>query len=100
MVRAHLAPMVEAQIDNAKGIKFLIVRQKSTGRFLRVTESMAKLREGKQGRDEEVVEVYEKDPSVQAFTDLLNRTIDKPPEQIAAEVTHGGKVEFEWVTPK
>jgi hypothetical protein len=30
---------------------------------------------------EETVEVWEKDPSVHAFADLMNRTIDKPSEQ-------------------
>jgi hypothetical protein len=36
---------------------------------------------------EEVIEVWEKDPSVQAFTDLMNRTIDKPIEQMAVDAT-------------
>ena len=30
---------------------------------------------------EETLEVWEKDPSVHAFADLMNRTIDKPSEQ-------------------
>ena len=36
----------------------------------------------KLGQGEEVVEVWEKDPSTQAFTDLLNRALDKPREQV------------------
>lgn len=83
-VRASLAPMVEAQIANAMGIKYLIARQKLTGRFVKLTEAQASLREGVES-DEEIIEVWEKDPSVQAFTDLMNRTIDmpaKPPEQV------------------
>jgi|SRR6516164_9756486 hypothetical protein len=32
---------------------------------------------------EETLEVWEKDPSVHAFADLMNRTIDKPAEQPA-----------------
>ncbi len=32
----------------------------------------------KLGRHEETIEVWEKDPSVQAFTDLMNRALDKP----------------------
>lgn len=75
-VYGELGPLVDAQIANAKGIKYLVIRQKSTGKFLRVGEGGAKL-----AADEELIEVWEKDPSVQAFTDLLNRAIDKPKEQ-------------------
>lgn len=78
MVTAQMAPLVEAQIANAKGIKFLMVREKETGKFKRVSETMAK----GLNPDEEIIEVWEKDPSVQAFTDLMNRALDKPTEQV------------------
>jgi hypothetical protein len=84
MVMARMAPLVEAQIANAMGIKYLVVRDKKTGKFLRVTEAMAKV---KLGQDEEIIEVWEKDPSVRAFTDLMNRTIDKAVETLAATLT-------------
>lgn len=80
MVTASMGPMIEAQIANARGVKYLMVREKS-GKFVRVTEAMA----GSLA-DEAIVEVWEKDPSVQAFTDLMNRTIDKPIEQVSADV--------------
>ena len=73
----RLGSMLDAQFANAEGIKYLVVRQKSTGKFLRVPE----LRAGQLDPEEEVIEVWEKDPSVQAFTDLLNRALDKPKEQ-------------------
>jgi hypothetical protein len=79
LVIAALEPMVAAQLQNARGIKYLVVRDKRGGKFLRVTEAMAK---AKQGSDEEIIEVWEKDPSVQAFTDLMNRALDKPAEQV------------------
>jgi hypothetical protein len=77
-VTRALGPLVDAQIANALGLRYLVVREKKTGKFLRVTETMARARLGK---GEEIVEVWEKDPSVQAFTDLLNRALDKPKEQ-------------------
>ncbi len=55
------------------------MREKKGGKFLRVTESMA---HAKLGKGEEIVEVWEKDPSVHAFTDLMNRALDKPKEQV------------------
>ena len=80
IVLEQMRELAAAQIANAKGIKFLVVRQKSTGKFVRVTEAMAKLKSGEQ-TDHEIIEVWEKDPSVQAFTDLMNRALDKPKEQ-------------------
>ena len=34
----EMAPLVDAQIANAKGIKYLVVRSTVTGKFLRVSE--------------------------------------------------------------
>jgi len=41
-VFAELDPLIDAQIEQAKGLKYLVVREKSTGRFVRVSEGMAK----------------------------------------------------------
>jgi hypothetical protein len=90
LVKANLQPMVEAQVANAKGIKYLVVRNAKTGKFLRVTEAMAKLKIGKEG-DEEIIEVWEKDPSVHAFQDLMDRTLDKPSQPVAVE--HSGTID-------
>ena len=78
LITAQLAPLLEAQIAHARGLRYLVTRQASTGKFIRVTEAMARR---KRGKDEEIIEVWEKDPSVQAFTDLMNRCLDKPKEQ-------------------
>lgn len=86
----QLSPLLKAQISNALGLKYLVVRDKKTGKFLRVTESMAKARQALT-ESEEIVEVWEKDPSVQAFTDLMNRALDKPKEQEQA-ITVTGEV--------
>lgn len=75
MVMAELRPMTEAQIANAKGIKYLVAREKKTGKFVRVVDVRSTVKSG-----EEIIEVWEKDPSILAFTDLMNRTIDKPTE--------------------
>jgi len=92
-VFARLDPMLDAQIAHAQGLKYLVTRDRKTGKFIRVGEAMAKAR---QGDTEESIEVWEKDPSVQAFTDLLNRAIDKPAEQLQ-EITHSGTVTFRWL---
>lgn len=89
-VTAALGPMIDSQIANALGVKYLVTRHKNSGKFIRVTEAMARV---KLGKDEEIIEVWEKDPSVQAFSDLVNRALDKPKEQ-EIEVKVSGEVEL------
>ena len=75
MVTAQMQPLLDAQIANAKGLKYLVTRDKKTGKFVRVGEAMAKM------SGEETIEVWEKDPSVHAFTDLMDRALDKAKAQ-------------------
>jgi hypothetical protein len=81
IIVAHMAEMTAAQIAHAKGIKFLVARAKTGGKFERVSE--ADLDKILKGQDDGniVLEVWDKDPSVQAYTDLMNRALDKPAEQ-------------------
>lgn len=75
-VTAQLGPLLEAQLANAVGLKYLVTRDKHSGKFVRVTEAMAR-----RTKDEDRIEVWEKDPSVHAFTYLLDRALDRPQEQ-------------------
>lgn len=75
-ITAHLPDLMHAQVANAQGLQYLVYRDKKTGKFERV-KSLEDV-----NQDEEQIEVWEKDPSVQAFTDLLNRAIDRPKEQV------------------
>lgn len=77
-ITAALDPILEAHIANAVGRRYLVKRDKKTGKFIGVTEEMARR---ELGTNEEIIEVWEKDPSAQASVDLLNRAIDKPKEQ-------------------
>jgi hypothetical protein len=93
VVLEHMGAMVAAQIANARGLKYLVTRDKKSGKFIRVTEAMAK---AKQGEDEERIEVWEKDPSVQAFTDLMNRALDKPAEHVELTGAGGAPIVVSW----
>ncbi|MCX6549706.1 MAG: hypothetical protein NTY02_01650 [Acidobacteria bacterium] len=77
-VMQHFGPLIDAQVANAKGINYLVVRDVKTGKFVRVGELRAKTLKP----DEEIIEIWEKEPSVSAFTDLMNRTLDKAAEQV------------------
>jgi hypothetical protein len=74
-VSAELDELLDAQIANAEGIKYLVTRDKHTGKFIRVGAAMASM------SNEETIEVWEKDPNVAAFAYLLNQAFDKPAEQ-------------------
>ncbi len=95
IVMSHLDEMVAAQIANSKGLKYLVVRDKRTGKFVRMTEAMAKELQGKGVSEHENVEIWEKDPSVQAFSDLLNRALDKPAEQ-EQQLAVTGTLSVKW----
>jgi hypothetical protein len=75
VIAPHVAALLAAQLAHAEGLKYLVTRDKKTGKFIRVGPAMAS------ALTEETIEVWEKDPSVQAFTDLMNRLVDKPKEQ-------------------
>jgi len=75
IVMQHMAEMSEAQISAAKGLKYLMTRD-ATGKFVKVTAAMAGALDGT-----EIIEVWEEKPSTPAFTDLMNRALDKPAEQ-------------------
>lgn len=94
LVLKDMARLVASQMSNAMGISFLVVREKASGKFLRVGKGRAE----KLNPTEEIIEIWEKDPSVQAFTDLMNRAIDKPAEQMKVTGDDGGPVEvvFRW----
>lgn len=91
IILQRMERLVDAQIAHAEGLKYLVTRDRKTGKFIRVTEAMAK---AKEGHNEETIEVWEKDPSVQAFTDLMNRAIDKPAEHVELSGTDGGPLEI------
>lgn len=83
IVLREIDSMTAAQIAHAKGLKYLVTRNKKTGKFERVTkERMEHLLTHPESDDDlETIEVWDKDPSTPAFTDLLNRALDKPKEQ-------------------
>ncbi len=95
-VIAELDPMIEAQVAHAKGIKYLVARAAKGGKFERVSPD--KLEEMLAGQDDGsiVLEIWDKDPSVQAFTDLLNRALDKPADHVEVTGADGGPLVVKW----
>lgn len=90
-VTEALEGMLASQIAHAQGLKYLVARNTKTGKFERVTPAMLDAADDAlQAR----IEVWEKDPSVQAFTDLLNRALDKPAEHVEVTGQDGKPLEI------
>lgn len=77
IILRDMEALVSAQLAQAKGLSYMVVRDKATGKFLRVAENQA----AELNPNEQIIEIWEKDPSTPAFTDLMNRALDKPKEQ-------------------
>lgn len=93
IVLREMEGLTAAQIAHAKGLSYLVGRDK-TGKFKKLTSEEAD--KALAGESEyTTVEVWEKDPSVQAFTDLMNRALDKPKEQ-EQDVNIQGALEMRW----
>jgi hypothetical protein len=75
LIGPEMPAMIAAQVSNSKGLSYLVYRDKQSGKFERVKDIEAV------DQSKDTIEVWEKDPSVQAFTDLMNRLLDKPAEQ-------------------
>lgn len=85
--------MIEAQIDTSIGLSHFFLRDKATGQFKRLTDE--KEIEQALNSDGDRYYIHTKDPNVAAFTDLANRTIDKPTDHVESEVS--GNLEVKWM---
>jgi hypothetical protein len=80
VVMRHMDDMLRAQIAHAKGIGHLYTRDKN-GKFTKIENQAQIDRLLLEGTEDQDYWIFAKDPSVQAFTDLMNRALDKPKEQ-------------------
>lgn len=97
IVLREMDRMARSQIDAATGVRHFILRDPKTGKFERVTDE-GKIIDALNAEDAEegsTYYIYTKDPSTQAFTDLMNRAIDKPKEQ-EQEIEHKGGITITW----
>lgn len=77
-VQPHIQDMVDAQINHAKGVSYMILRNPD-GTFTRATD--VKQIDAACALGESAFKIFTQAPNTQAFTDLMNRTLDKPAEQ-------------------
>lgn len=97
-VFSHMDELCAAQIAHAKGLSYLVARNRTTGKFERVTGEMLELWQQTPEDMPAIIEVWQKDPSIQAFTDLMNRAIDKPAEQVQLTGDPDKPLVVQWQT--
>lgn len=90
--------MVRAQIEHACGISYIVLRHED-GTYTRATDEVMLDAALKAGAAQ--FEIFTQAPNVQAFTDLMNRALDKPAEQVRVTGADDGPVElsFRWLVP-
>jgi predicted lipase len=97
LIWQHQDSLHEAQIKNALGIRYLVSRDKKTGKFTKLTEAEAEARskDAAWQRDNETLEVWDERPNIQAYSDLMNRTLGKPSEHLEVDAKVTKKV-YTW----
>lgn len=83
IILQEMHAMTRSQVHAAIGINHFMLRDKATGQWKRLTnwrEIEAALNDP-DAIDGSTYWIYTKDPSTQAYTDLMNRALDKPKEQ-------------------
>jgi hypothetical protein len=94
LVLEHMSEMTAAQIQHAKGISHFMLRG-TDGRFERCTDADQILQALNSG-DATSYYIHTKDPSVQAYTDLMNRALDKPSEHVEVSGAGGEPIVLQW----
>lgn len=82
IVMREMDELVAAQIANAKGLSHFFLRDPKTKQFIKIEDAKAIETALNSGDEGAYYWIHTKDPSTQAFTDLMNRALDKPKEQV------------------
>lgn len=96
MVLASLDPIVRGLIGKATGINHMMLRDETTGQWIRLTEpEQIEAALNSPGAEQgKTFWIHTKDPDVAAATDILNRAIGKPVEEV--QVDADVKMVFGW----
>ena len=96
-INERLGEFLEAMADNVLGIRHLMMRDPKTGKCERITGDAKQI--DKALKSKNACWIYTKDPNVQAFTDLMNRCLDKPSEHLSITGADDGPLVIRWQRP-
>lgn len=95
LIQQHLPAMLRSQIAHAIGIGHLFTRDKH-GKFSRIEDEAEIDRLLSEGEKDTDYWIFAKDPSVQAFAELLDRTLDQAPKPVELTGADRGPLEVTW----
>ena len=89
MVLAELGPIVRAVVAKAKGINHMMLRDETTGQWIRLTEQeqIEKALNAPGAAEGKTFWIHTKDPDIPAAVTLLDRAIGKPVEEQNVNLT-------------
>lgn len=91
MVVDALGPMTQAQIDHAQGVSYMVLRNPD-GTFTRATD--VKQIDAACASGAAAFRIFTQAPNPAAYKDLMDRTLDKPVEQVQLTGAEGGPLEI------
>lgn len=94
LVFAHQDAMTMAQIEAAKGVKYLVARNKKGGKFKHLTEEAAKAILSGEDQENEIVEEWEKLPNTNAYAYLMDQAVGRAAVPVQGEMDV--KLEIAW----
>lgn len=94
-IQQHMPAMLRAQIAHAIGIGHLYTRDKH-GKFSRIEDEAEIDRLLSEGTKDTDYWIFAKDPSVQAFSELLDRTLDQAPKPVEVSGRDGAPLIVKW----
>ena len=80
-IQQHMPAMLRSQIAHPIGIHHVYTRDKH-GKFSRIEDEREMDRLLTEGVEDTDYWIFAKDPSVQAFSELLDRTLDQAPKPV------------------
>lgn len=84
----------EAQLAQALGTKYLVSRDRKSGKFIPLDEDKTKLL--LECGQAETIEVWDRPPSTQAAQFLADRAIDRPTEAVEVTGPDRGPLVIQW----
>lgn len=93
IVRAELEPIVKAQVMNAQGVSYMMLRQKD-GSFTRATD--VKQIDAACAAGSVAFQIFTQQPNQQSAAMLLGYAADKPVEPHEHTGEDGGPIEIRW----
>ena len=96
-IAERLFPILDAQCDNAIGIKHFLKRDPKSGKFERLTDpdQIAAAMNEDGAEEGSSYWIYSKDPNPQSGKEMLDRLLDKTKEQ-EQEIQHKGGITIKW----